>query len=123
MTGEPTIWTYGLLLFCVLIDIGRELNFKAATLRADRDGYVVSLVTHPFLWLGIAFWAVEGATWLLVLEHTPLAIALPIMTLTYAGTPVAAGLVLGEQLNRGQKLGAGLVAVGVLTVSLSDLKG
>lgn len=116
-------WTYGLLMFCVLTDIARELNFKAATLSADRANYVFGLLTHPFLWMGIVFWAVEGIAWLVVLEHTPLAIAFPIMALTYAGTPLAAGLVLGEQLNRGQKLGAGLVTVGVAIVALSELKG
>jgi undecaprenyl phosphate-alpha-L-ara4N flippase subunit ArnE len=123
MSERLSVWIYGLLLFCVLTDIGRELNFKAATMRADRARYVVSLLTHPFLWMGIVFWAVEGVAWLLVLEHTALAIAFPIMALTYAGTPLAAGLVLGEQLNRGQRLGAGLVAIGVAIVSLSDLKG
>lgn len=123
MTAPLSGWTFGLLLFCVLTDIGREINFKAATMRADRARYVWSLLTHPFLWMGIVFWAVEGVAWLLVLEHTALAIAFPIMALTYAGTPLAAGLMLSEQLNRGQRLGAGLVAVGVAIVSLSDLKG
>lgn len=123
MTARLTLGIYGLLLFCVLTDIARELNFKAATLNADRRTYVVSLLTHPYLWLGIVFWAVEGIVWLLVLETTSLAVAFPIMALTYAGTPLAAGLVLGEQLNRGQKLGAGLVAAGVLIVSLSEMKG
>lgn len=123
MSGGLTIWTFGLLLFCVLTDAGREINFKAATMRADRTNYVVSLLTHPFLWMGIVFWAVEGVAWLLVLEHTRLAIAFPIMALTYAVTPLAAGLMLGERLTRGQKLGAGLVAAGVAIVSLSDLKG
>lgn len=113
MTAPLSTWTFGLLLFCVLTDIGREINFKAATMRADRDRYVVSLLTHPFLWIGIVFWAVEGVAWLLVLEHTALAIAFPVMALTYAGTPLAAGLMLGERLNRGQRLGAGLVAAGV----------
>ena len=123
MTGRLTLWTYGLLLFCVLTDIARELNFKAATLSADRRTYVVSLLTHPYLWLGIAFWAVEGVAWLLVLESASLAVAFPIMALTYAGTPLAAGLVLGERLTPGQRLGAGLVTAGVLIVSLSELKG
>lgn len=123
MTGPLSGWTFGLLLFCVLTDIGRELNFKAATTHASRDNYVVALLTHPFLWLGIVFWAIEGVAWLLVLEHTSLAIAFPIMALTYAGTPLAAGLVLGERLNRGQRTGAGLVALGVAIVSVSGLKG
>lgn len=122
MSGGITPWTLLLLLFCVLTDIARELNFKAATMTADRGSYVVSLLAQPFLWLGILFWAIELVAWLLVLERARLAIAFPIMALTYAGTPIAAGWVLREHLTRGQKLGAGLVAVGVAIVSLSELK-
>lgn len=121
--GSLTLGTLGLLMFCVLTDIGRELNFKAATMRAERGNYVFALLTHPFLWLGLVFWAVELLAWLLVLERTPLATAFPIMALTYAGTPLAAAFVLRETLTRGQKIGAGLVAVGVMIVSFSELKG
>lgn len=123
MSGPLTPWTLALVLFCVAADIGRELNFKAASLRADRDRYVVSLLTHPFLWMGLVLWAVELVAWLLVLERAPLAIAFPLMALTYAGTPLAAGFLLRETLTRGQKAGAGLVTLGVLVVSLSELRG
>jgi len=122
MTEPLNIWTGGLLAFCVLTDMARELNFKAASLRADRTRYLLSLATHPFLWMGLVFWAVEGVAWLIVLEHVRLAIAFPIMALTYAVTPIAAGLLLHETLSRGQRTGAALVAIGVLVVSLSDLR-
>lgn len=123
MTSALTPWTGGLLAFCVLTDMARELNFKAATLRADRARYVLALATNPFLWLGIAFWAVEVVAWLVVLEHVRLAIAFPIMALTYAATPLGASLVLGETLSRSQRNGALLVAAGVVLVSLSDVGG
>lgn len=122
MTEPLNLWTIGLLAFCVLTDMARELNFKAASLRADRDRYVWSLATHPFLWVGLVFWAIEGVAWLLVLEHVRLAIAFPLMALTYAVTPLAAGVLLHETLSRGQRAGAALVAVGVLVVSLSDAR-
>lgn len=121
MTEPLSPWSVGLLGFCVLTDMARELNFKAASLQADRSRYLVALATHPFIWLGLVFWAVEGVAWLLVLEHVRLAIAFPIMALTYAVTPLAAGLLLHETLTRGQRLGALLVAAGVAVVSLSDL--
>jgi undecaprenyl phosphate-alpha-L-ara4N flippase subunit ArnE len=122
MSDALTPWSLGLLLFCVVADIGRELNFKAASLQADRAGYVASLLTRPLLWLGLLLWAIEVVAWLLVLEQVPLAVAFPVMALTYAGTPLAAGLVLRETLTRGQKAGAALVALGVLVVSVSELK-
>jgi drug/metabolite transporter (DMT)-like permease len=118
-----TAWTVGLILFCVLAEVGTQLNFKAAADSARPESPVASLFSQPLLWIGILLWAIEAVAWLLVLEHARLAVAFPIMTLTYAGTPLAAGLVLGEQLTRGQKIGAGLIAVGALVVALSDLSG
>ena len=117
-----TPWTLGLLAFCVVTDMARELNFKAASLQADRGRYVPALLMQPFLWVGVFFWAIEGVAWLLVLEHVRLAVAFPIMALTYAVTPVGAAMLLQERLTRGQTSGAVLVALGVLVVSLSDLK-
>ena len=119
MSGGLTLWALVLLGFCVLTEIARELNFKAASLQAEPDRYVVSLLSNPLLWFGIVLWVIEVGVWLLVLEHTPLAVAFPITTLTYAGTPLAAALVLKEPLSRRQRLGAGLVSVGVLCIALS----
>jgi drug/metabolite transporter (DMT)-like permease len=119
MSDELTIWSLALLGFCVLAEIARELNFKAASLQAEHGRYAVSLLTQPLLWCGIGLWVVEVAIWLLVLERTALAVAFPITTLAYAGTPMAAALVLKEPLSRRQKMGAGLVALGVLCIAMS----
>jgi drug/metabolite transporter (DMT)-like permease len=119
MKGGLTFWSLALLGFCVLAEIARELNFKAASMQAVPERYILSLASQPLLWCGIGLWVVEVATWLLVLEHTALAVAFPITTLTYAGTPLAAALVLNEPLSRRQKLGAGLVAAGVFCIALS----
>lgn len=111
-----------LLGFCILTEIGRELSFKAAANGAElAPRYVIGLALQPLLWAGILFWAVEVVAWVLVLERAPLAIAFPIMTLTYAGVPLAGALVLGEPLTRKQMGGAGLVAAGVICVGLSGL--
>jgi drug/metabolite transporter (DMT)-like permease len=123
MSAALTPWTLGLILFCVLAEVGTQLNFKAALAAAIPERPIGSLFVQPLLWIGILLWAIEVVAWLLVLEHAPLAIAFPVMSLTYAATPLAARLVLEERLSRGQAIGAGLVAVGVLIVSLSDLRG
>ncbi|MDB5454178.1 MAG: permease [Caulobacteraceae bacterium] len=122
MTGALTIWSLGLLVFCVLAEIGRELNFKAAILAADRDRYVLSLAAQPLLWCGLVLWTAEVAAWLLALTHTRLAIAYPISTLSYAGVPLAAAIMLGEKVSRRQKLGMALVAAGVLCITVSELR-
>jgi drug/metabolite transporter (DMT)-like permease len=123
MMGGLTAWSLVMLGFCVLAEIARELNFKAASMQAAPDRYVVSLLTQPLLWAGIVLWAIEVGVWLAVLEHTRLAVAFPITTLTYAGTPFAAALVLKEPFSRRQKLGAGLVSFGVFCIALSGFSG
>ena len=82
MTSGLSLSTYGLLLFCVLTDAAREINFKAASLRADRDRYLASLLIQPRLWLGIVLWAVECVAWLLVLEQVSLDLLRPLFPTT-----------------------------------------
>jgi drug/metabolite transporter (DMT)-like permease len=122
MSGALTLWSLALLLFCVLAEIGRELNFKAASLSADRRRYAASLLSQPLLWFGLALWTAETAAWIGVLAHTRLAVAYPIITLSYAGVPLAASLMLGEPVSRRQKIGAALVTAGVLCIALSELR-
>ncbi|MGH6909049.1 MAG: permease [Phenylobacterium sp.] len=122
MSGQLTLWSLGLLGFCVLAEIARELNFKAASLQASPDRYVLSLASQPLLWCGIVIWFLEVGVWLLVLEHAALAVAFPITTLTYAGTPLAAAVILKEPFSRRQKIGAGLVTVGVFCIALSGFR-
>ena len=118
-----TPWTFGLILFCVLAEAGTQLNFKAASEAVPAGSPVLSLFAQPLLWIGILLWAIEVVAWIAVLRHAPLAIAFPVMSLTYAATPLAARVVLQERLSRPQAIGAGLVALGVLIVSLSDNGG
>ncbi|HQR89933.1 MAG: permease [Caulobacter sp. 12-67-6] len=122
MTPTLTAVSAGLLAFCIVTEIGRELCFKAASDGAEgKPAYLAALALQPVLWLGIILWFVEMIAWLLVLEHTPLGLAFPIMTLTYAGVPLAGTLILKERLAPMQVAGAALVAVGVTCVGLTGL--
>ena len=122
MSSALTASSAGLLAFCIVTEIGRELSFKAASDGAEgQPAYLVALALQPVLWLGIVFWFVEMVAWVLVLETTPLSLAFPIMTLTYAGVPLAGTLILKERLTPIQIAGAALVAAGVTCVGLSGL--
>ena len=122
MNSTLTLLSGGLLAFCVAAEIGRELSFKAASDGAvGKPSYLAALATQPVLWVGIVLWFVEMVAWIQVLERTPLSLAFPIMTLTYAGVPIAGALVLKERLTRSQIAGAALVALGVSCVGMSGL--
>ena len=120
MTLHLSIWQ--LLTFCIVLEIVRELAFKSAAARVPENiTYFVGLARQPMVYVGIAAWAVELLGWVAVLQQTPLAYAFPIMTLTYAGIPLASAIFLKERLTRTQTLGAALVALGVLCVGLSGV--
>ena len=122
MTGALTPAALGLVGFCIVAEIGRELCFKRA---ADASGasetYAAMVARQPVLWLGLVFWAVEIVAWVVVLQTTRLSLAYPLMTLTYAGVPLAGHLLHKERLGRAQMFGAGLVALGVVCVGISGL--
>ena len=69
MNAPLTPWIFGLILFCVLAEVGTQLNFKAASEAARPESPVFSLFVQPLLWVGVALWAVEVVAWLLVLQH------------------------------------------------------
>ena len=79
------------------------------------------MARQPLIGLGIALWCVESVAWVLVLRHTPLSLAYPIMTLSYAAVPLAGVLLLRERLSRRQWAGAASIFAGVVCVGLSAL--
>jgi undecaprenyl phosphate-alpha-L-ara4N flippase subunit ArnE len=120
--GHLTLTALGLLAFCVTAESVQQTCFKAGV----GDGTpgrnpVVEALTQPLVWIGIALWAMEVVAWIFVLQHAPLSLAYPVMTLTYLGVPLAGVLVLGERLSRRQMAGAALVAIGVACVAISGL--
>jgi drug/metabolite transporter (DMT)-like permease len=122
VTGVLNPTALGLIGFCIAAEIGREVCFKRAAEASEAsETYAAMVARQPVLWLGLAFWAVEIVAWVMVLQTTRLSLAYPLMTLTYAGMPLAGRLLLKERLGRGQMLGAGLVALGVVCVGMSGL--
>lgn len=120
MSQPLTLSILLLLGLCVLAEIARELSFKRAALGANASAsYVRGLAAQPLLWLGVALWAIEVVSWILVLEHAPLSLAYPVMTLTYAGVPLGGAWLLRERLTRAQMAGAALVALGVAIVAVA----
>jgi undecaprenyl phosphate-alpha-L-ara4N flippase subunit ArnE len=112
----------GLLAFCIAVETAQQLSFKAGADRAgEAAGFVRGVVTQPLIWLGIALWVVESIAWVLVLQKTPLSVAYPFMTLSYAAVPLGGVLVLKEKLSRRQLVGAALIFGGVICVGLSGL--
>jgi drug/metabolite transporter (DMT)-like permease len=114
----PTV--LGLLAFCVIAETIQQISFKLGSSQPARPGgFYAGILAQPLIWLGVALWVVESIAWIQVLQHAPLSLAYPIMTLTYVGVPLAGLLLLKEKMTPRQMLGGGLIAVGVACVALS----
>jgi undecaprenyl phosphate-alpha-L-ara4N flippase subunit ArnE len=111
-----------LLGFCILCETVQQLSFKVGSGRAEQAAsFTRGVVLQPLIWLGLALWVIESIAWVLVLQKTPLSMAYPVMTATYATVPLAGLLLLRERMTRRQTLGAVLIFAGVLLVGMSGI--
>ena len=116
-----------LLMACVALDVTRELCFKTgARASVAMTGGPASQGSHfnaAVGWsvAGAVFWGIEILGWAAVLSKLPLNVAFPLMSLTYAATPLASWLVLGDAISRRRWLGIALVTAGVMIVGASGI--
>lgn len=120
MTARLLPAALGLLAFCIVAETIQQLSFKTGSARAEAAGrFVRGVAVQPLIWLGVGLWIVESIAWVLVLQRSPLSLAYPVMTLTYATVPLASLVLLRERLSGRQMLGAALIFGGVLAVGLA----
>lgn len=103
-----------LLAACIVLDSGRELCFKKAAVASRRNlGWTVC---------GMLVWCVEILIWALVLARLPLAIAFPIMSLSYALTPLASRYLLGDRVSARRWVGIGFVTFGAALIGTTGIQ-
>lgn len=118
-----------LIILSITLDVARELCFKLA---AGGEAESISpAMPEPhsigfrvrFAWTACGFlcWAFEIITWTAVLAQIPLSIAFPLMSTTYAATPFASWLFLGETVSNQRWLGAGFITVGAAMIGSTGI--
>ena len=116
-----------LMALCIVTDVVRELCFKmgarASVSIEPGAGFWTSHLNAPLLWsaAGVAIWCIEILGRALVLAYLPLNVAVPVMSLTYAATPLASWLLLDDKISRRRWLGIALVTVGVMIVGTTGM--
>ena len=73
----------------------------------------------PWVWTGLAAYAVSVALWILVLSRVEVSYAYPMVSMGYVMAAVAAKLLWDEQLSLVRILGIGIICLGVFLVSRS----
>jgi drug/metabolite transporter (DMT)-like permease len=109
-----------LIAACVALDTVREFCFKKAVI--VRTGAMTGIGDVAWYGLGIAIWAVELLIWAAVLSRLSLSIAFPIMSLSYAVTPLAGRWLLGERISGRRWMGIGLITLGAAIIGTTGIE-
>ena len=121
----PFLWLlFGVSLGC---DVGGQLCFKLGVsrigtraagggIRRRLSAYAAAALRAPWLWAGIAIYALELAVWLAILERAPLSLAFPIASLNYCGVILASRFLLDERVGPRRWAGVALITLGVIIV-------
>lgn len=118
-----------LIILSITFDVARELCFKIAAGREAEHFSSPSPVSHSTIarvqygWTACGFlcWAVEIIIWTAVLAQLPLNVAFPLMSITYAATPLASWLFLGETISTRRWVGAGFVTAGAAMIGSTGI--
>jgi multidrug transporter EmrE-like cation transporter len=114
------------ILASVAMGVSGQLCLKAGMdqvgeLSAGSVSTIVQTIFHvlttPLVFIGLAFYVMGAAFWLVVLSKLDLSLAYPMLALTYILTPLAAQFILGEQVPTLRWLGVGIIFAGVVVVS------
>lgn len=116
--SEPLSLTMvGLIALCVMLEALYQLCFK----QAAHASTLLETLVKPVVWLGIVIWAAEIMLWMLVLEHLPLSVAFPLMSLSYIATLMAGKHIFHERVTKRHAMGALLITAGVACVGATGL--
>lgn len=119
-----------LIIVSISFDVARELCFKIAVGgEAEHSLSLIPVLPHSKIvharygWTACGFlcWAVEVIIWTAVLTQLPLNIAFPLMSITYAATPLAGWLFLGETISTRRWVGAGFVTAGAAMIGSTGI--
>ncbi len=118
-----------LIILSITFDVARELCFKIAAGREAEHSLSPIPVPYPKIvrlqcgWTACGFlcWAVEITIWTAVLAQLPLNIAFPLMSITYAATPLASWLFLAENISVRRWIGAGFVTAGAAIIGSTGI--
>lgn len=76
-------------------------------------------ITNPYLWGGMASYAVSIGLWLAVLARAQVSVAYPMLSIGYILAAIMSVVFLGETVGLTRILGIGLICAGVFFVARS----
>jgi drug/metabolite transporter (DMT)-like permease len=108
-------------VFVLATAVANILQKKAMTSLGATGGLSIAvfqrLLASPYLWGGMAAYALALAMYLVLLARVPLNVATSIASLNFIAVLLASRLVLGEPIPMLRYLGFGCILVGMLIVA------
>jgi drug/metabolite transporter (DMT)-like permease len=117
MIASPRMLLVWLLLLG--FDTSVQLCFKLGSnhlVGTDGLGWLLAVVTSPWILGGIACYLGAFVTWTVILRDHNLSLAFPITSLGYVTILLASAWLLGEIIDPQRWLGVGLISAGFLCV-------
>jgi undecaprenyl phosphate-alpha-L-ara4N flippase subunit ArnF len=100
------------VIFSALLNASGQILFKAAR-AAQAEASLLSLLTTPATWAGLAVYGFSAVCWLWVLSRAPLSFAYPILSLTFPIVVGASAILFSELILPVRWLGVGMIVLGV----------
>lgn len=117
-----------LILVDVLLSVAGQLSLKVGVMQigvagaaalVDPLGLALRVLTTPLLLAAVAMYILALSAWLVALSRLSLSFAYPLLSLIYVLIPIAAWLLLGEQVPLLRWLGIGVTLAGIGLVGRS----
>lgn len=117
-----------LLVFTDFLETFTHLCFKKSTLIENHVaitkfsellGFLVTVFSSPYLWLGLLSVAATFILWSSLLSKVDLSVAVPVCSFSYILVPIASIIFLRETVDLMRWLGVIFILLGVVFVSLS----
>lgn len=117
--------TINLILLSVILIVSAQLMLKYGLKNAGEidisniSPFFQNALLSPFVILGIIFFAISSALWLMVLSKAELSYAYPILSLGYVLATIGAWLLFNENVNAIRLTGILIICAGVIALSRS----
>ncbi|HEX3665471.1 MAG TPA: SMR family transporter [Rhizomicrobium sp.] len=119
-------FVFGLILFSVSLNafaqifLRRGMMERAAPSLSNLGTAAISVATNPWIWCGMASYAISILSWLYVLSKLQVSVAYPFLSIGYIIAAVTGYAFLGETLGMQRVLGILLIGGGLIFLSRSS---
>ena len=86
---------------------------------SELSSKAMTLITNPYLILGVMLYVLSSFTWMLAISKIDLSKAYPILSSTYAFIPIVSWMIFGDVITSQRWIGIAIVCVGIMFMARS----